>query len=214
MFSNREASVRIAKWASELSKFYIDFERRTAIKSQVLADFNADWTSPIFKGEPSAETWIVHCDGAWCNEGAGIAAIIESPSGAKTRYAARLSFGNLESSTNNTTEYEALLLGLRKMKALGHQNFIVRTDSKVVRDHIEKDSEARKPELIEYLDAVRVMEKYFKGFDIVHIPRHMNDEADKLAKTASRKEHYLRMYSTKKSQNLRSSRRKKNKFQS
>ena len=81
-----------------------------------------------------------------------------------------------------------MLLGLRKMKALGHQNFIVKTDSKVIRDHIEKDSEARKPELIEYLDAVRSMEKYFKGFDIVHIPRHMNDEADKLAKAASRKE--------------------------
>jgi len=113
LFSNREASVRIAKWASELSEFYIDFERRTAIKSQVLADFIADWTSPTFKEEPSTETWIVHCDGAWCNDGAGIAAIIESPSGAKTRYAARLTFGNLESSTNNTTEYEALLLGLR-----------------------------------------------------------------------------------------------------
>jgi len=130
----------------------------------------------------------VHCDGAWCIDGAGIAAIIESPSGAKTRYAARLSFGNIESSTNNTTEYEALLMGLRKMNALGHQNFIVRTNSKVVRDHIEKDSEARKPELIEYLDAVRAMEKHFKGYDIVHIPRHMNDEADKLAKAASRKE--------------------------
>jgi len=64
------------------------------------------------------------------------------------QYAARLSFGNLESSTNNTNEYEALLLGLRKMKALGHQNFIVRTNSKVVKDHIEKDSKARKPELI------------------------------------------------------------------
>ena len=56
-----------------------------------------------------------------------------------------------------------MLLGLRKMKALGHQNFIVRTDSKVVRDHIEKDSEARKLELIEYLDAVRAMKKTFQG---------------------------------------------------
>ena len=140
------------------------------------------------KEEPSTETWIVHCDGAWCNDGAGIAAIIESPSGAKSRYVARLSFGNLESSTKNTTEYEVLLLGRRKLKALGHQNFIVRTYSKVVRDHVEKDSEARKPELVEYLDAMRAMKKYFKGFDIVHIPRHMNNEADKLAKTASRKE--------------------------
>src|SRR6185437_5741585 len=76
----------------------------------------------------------------------------------------------------------------RKMKALGHQNFIVRTNSKVVRDHVEKDVEARKPELIEYLDAVRAMEKHFKGFDIVHILRSMNDEADKLAKAAARKE--------------------------
>jgi len=97
LFTNREASVRIAKWASELSEFYIDFERRTAIKSQVLANFIIDWTSPIFKEEPSTETWIVHCDGAWCIDGAGIAAIIESPLGAKIRYAARLSFGNIES---------------------------------------------------------------------------------------------------------------------
>ena len=52
----------------------------------------------------------------------------------------------------------------------------------------KKDSEARKPELIKYLDAVRAMEKHFKGFDIIHILRHMNDEADKLAKAASRKE--------------------------
>ena len=33
LFHNREASARISKWAVELSEFYIDFERRTAIKS-------------------------------------------------------------------------------------------------------------------------------------------------------------------------------------
>ena len=42
----REASPRIAKWASELSELVVDFEKRTAIKSQVLADFIVDWTSP------------------------------------------------------------------------------------------------------------------------------------------------------------------------
>ena len=42
LFNNREASVRIAKWASELSEFCIDFARRTAIKSLVLADFIVD----------------------------------------------------------------------------------------------------------------------------------------------------------------------------
>ena len=42
LFHNREATARISKWTMELSEFYIDFERRTAIKSQVLADFIAD----------------------------------------------------------------------------------------------------------------------------------------------------------------------------
>ena len=32
------------------------------------------------------------------------------------------------------------------------------------------------------------MEKYFKGFTAIHIPRSQNDEADKLAKAAARKE--------------------------
>ena len=59
LFSNREASVRIAKWASELSEFYIEFERRTTIKSQVLADFIADWTNPTFQQEAPIEPWVI-----------------------------------------------------------------------------------------------------------------------------------------------------------
>jgi hypothetical protein len=46
LFRNSEASVRIAKWAAELSGYYITFEPRTAIKSRVLADFIVDWTGP------------------------------------------------------------------------------------------------------------------------------------------------------------------------
>ena len=38
------------------------------------------------------------------------------------------------------------------------------------------------------MDAVRVMEKYFKGFTAIHIPRAQNKEAYKLAKAAGRKE--------------------------
>ena len=74
------------------------------------------------------------------------------------------------------------------MKALGHQNCIVKTDSKVIADHIEKESEARKPNLIQYLEVVRAMEKHFRGFTIIHIPRAQNDEADRLAKAVARKQ--------------------------
>jgi len=74
------------------------------------------------------------------------------------------------------------------MKALGHQNCVIKIDSKVIADHIEKESEAKKPELIEYLETVRAMEKHFKGFTITHIPRAQNDEADRLAKATARKQ--------------------------
>ena len=85
LLHNREASPRIAKWASELSELVVDFEKRTAIKSQVLDDFIVDWTSPEAQEEEPIETWTIHCDEAWQNEGVDIAAIFESPSGTKIR---------------------------------------------------------------------------------------------------------------------------------
>jgi ribonuclease HI len=102
------------------------------------------------------------------------------------RYAARLIFAKDEHSTNNTTEYEALLLALRKTKALGQQNFIIKTDSKVIQERIEKESEAKNSVLMKYLEKVKEMETHFKGYSVQHIPRDDNNEADKLAKAAAR----------------------------
>jgi hypothetical protein len=102
-----------------LSGYVVDFERRNAIKSQVLAEFVMDWTSPTIESNNSEQVpWIIYCDKAWCGKGVGISTIVTSPSGIKIRYAARLNFPDEAVSTNNTTEYEALLLALRKMKAL------------------------------------------------------------------------------------------------
>jgi hypothetical protein len=70
LFANKEASTRIIKWGAELSEYIIDFERRSAIKSQVLADFVVDWTSPTHNlGKEMLEPWVVQCDGAWCHIG-------------------------------------------------------------------------------------------------------------------------------------------------
>jgi ribonuclease HI len=126
----------------------------------------------------------VQCDGAWCHKGVGISAVVTSPVGVVIRYAARLIFTDNEHSTNNTTEYEALLLALRKMKALGKQPFIIRTNSKVIQEYIEKESEARNP-MMKYLEKVREMERHFKG-SVQHIPRDDNNEVDKLVKAAAR----------------------------
>jgi hypothetical protein len=45
LLANKEASTWIIKWGAELSEYTVDFERRSTIKSQVLADFVVDWTS-------------------------------------------------------------------------------------------------------------------------------------------------------------------------
>jgi hypothetical protein len=67
LFINKEASSRIAKWATELSEHTIDFGKRSAIKSQVLADFIVDWTSPssVTTDEELVPFWEIRCDGAW-----------------------------------------------------------------------------------------------------------------------------------------------------
>jgi hypothetical protein len=77
-------------------------------------------------------------------------------------------------------------LALRKMKALGQQNFIIKIDSKVIQEHIEKESEEKNLVLMKYLEKVREMERDFKGYIVQHIPRDDNNEADRLAKAAAR----------------------------
>jgi ribonuclease HI len=72
------------------------------------------------------------------------------------------------------------------MKSLGQQTFIIKIDSKVIQEHIEKESEARNPVLMKYLEKVREIEKYFKGYSVQHVPRDHKNKADKLAKAAAR----------------------------
>jgi hypothetical protein len=78
IFGNRDSSKRIDKWTTELSEYIVDFEKRNAIKSQILANFVLDWTEPRSQADNSAQEspWLVHCDGAWGNTRAGTTAIL------------------------------------------------------------------------------------------------------------------------------------------
>jgi hypothetical protein len=133
---NREATGRVGKWDAELNEFCIDYVHRSSIQSQALADFIADWTPGAQEEEMSkdAEVWTVFCDGSWGTFRAGAAAVLVATSKVKTCYATRLDF----SCTNNIAEYEALLLGLRKLKAMGIRRAVLKTDSQVISGHIDK----------------------------------------------------------------------------
>jgi ribonuclease HI len=180
---NREATGRIRKWATELNEFFIDYVHRSSIQSQALADFIADWT-PGAQGEEATkdtEAWTVFCDGSWGTFGAGAADVLVAPSKVRTCYAARLDF----SCTNNIAEYEALLLGLRKLKAMGIRKAILKTDSQVISGHVDKSSKVRDLKLERYLDTVRRLEASFEGFSVKNIPRGEKEHADLLAKSAA-----------------------------
>jgi hypothetical protein len=78
----REASGRIAKWAVELMGETILFAPRKAIKSQVKADFVAEWVDtqlPTASIQP--ELWTMYFDGSLMKIGAGAACSSPHPSG-------------------------------------------------------------------------------------------------------------------------------------
>jgi ribonuclease HI len=57
--------------------------------------------------------------------GAGASAVLNARSGLQSKYTARLAF----KATNNIAEYEGLILGLNKAKALGVKTILVKTNS-------------------------------------------------------------------------------------
>jgi ribonuclease HI len=165
------------------------FRKMQRNKVTNLADFVAEWMEPlsVTEGKVLETQWVVYCDRAWGAAGAGAATILLSSSGIKLRYAARIQF-NKESDmcTNNIAEYEAMLLGPRKLRAIRVQKCILCTDSKVVAGQIEKECIAREPTLEKYLGLVKRMDNYFKGFTEEYNEQNKNGEADELVKAAAR----------------------------
>ena len=72
--------------------------------------------------------WELYFDGSSCKEGAGAGVLLISPGGETVKLMYKLEFVT----TNNTAEYEALLLGLKAAKDLGIQQISAFGDSELV----------------------------------------------------------------------------------
>jgi hypothetical protein len=96
----------------------ISFALRKAIKSQVLADFMAEWVDTQLPTTPiQPELWTMFFDGSLMKTGAGAGLLFISPLRKHLRYVLRLHFP----ASNNVAEYEALVNGLRIAIELGVQ---------------------------------------------------------------------------------------------
>jgi ribonuclease HI len=178
----QEASGRIAKWAVELMGETLSFAPRKAIKSQVLADFLAEWTDTQLPMAPiQPKLWTMYFDGSLMKIGTGAGLLFISPLGKHVRYILRLHF----LASNNVAEYEFLVNGLRIAVELGVRRLDTRGDSQLVIDQVIKNSHCRDQKMEAYCDEVWRLEDKFYGLELNHIARRYNETADELAKIAS-----------------------------
>jgi ribonuclease HI len=182
VIQNPEAEGRIAKWALELMGQNIMYAPRSAIKSQILADFVVEWTE--IQTPPASiehETWTMYFDGSVMKEGAGVGLVFISPLGVRMEYMVRLHFP----ASNNSAEYEALINSLRIVVELEIKHLEIRGDSELVVDQVMKDKNCVDPKMAAYYQVVRDLEGRFHDLELHHLLRDYNKAADVLAKVAS-----------------------------
>ena len=144
---NRDAMGRISKWALELMGHDIRYVTHTAIKSQALADFIAEWTEvQLPTPDVTHEYWTMYFDGSVMVPSSGARVVLISPDGSRLRYAIRLHF----LASNNIVEYEALINGLRIVVELGAMQLYARGDSELVVDQVMKESTYKRPLMAAY----------------------------------------------------------------
>ncbi|KAK0607684.1 hypothetical protein LWI29_018587 [Acer saccharum] len=152
-----ELSGRLTKWAVELSEYDISFHPRSAMKSQVLANFITDFTPGegvqaeqelvAFTETATPGRWILSVDGSSSIKGSGLGLVLESSQGDILEQSFHCGFH----ATNNEAEYEALIAGLDLVKSLN----------------------------------VKVIKSTFDEFSIEQIPRSENTRADALVNLGS-----------------------------
>lgn len=85
--------------------------------------------------------------------------------------------------TNNSAEYQALILGLRK--AVGLADAIkVCSDSELVVRQLNGDYKVKKSELKALVGTVTVLMARFGSVEVTHVPRERNARADEEANSA------------------------------
>ncbi|NEU57547.1 ribonuclease HI [Halorussus sp. MSC15.2] len=86
--------------------------------------------------------------------------------------------------TNNQAEYEALIHALRAARDYGFDTVEVKGDSELIVKQVTGAWNTNDPDLREYRVTVRELLTDFDDWELSHVPREINERADKLANEA------------------------------
>jgi ribonuclease HI len=183
ILNHLSATGRVSLWGIELSPLDITYEKRKAIKSQVLPDFIAEWlelqnTGPL----DLSSIWTMYFDGSKRIKGTGAGVVLISPQGDTLKYVLRMSFPQ---ASNNEAEYEALLHGMIMAKACGATQLKIFGDSNLVVQQVMNRCDAISDNMTAYRNLYYYLEGTFDGCKVSHVSRASNEEADNLANIGS-----------------------------
>jgi ribonuclease HI len=184
ILNNPDATGRVFLWGITLGPWEITYQCQSAIKSQVLPDFIAEWMeAQMHELLDLSNSWTIFVDGSKRVSGAGAGVVLVSPQGDKMRYVLRMRFSN---PSNNEAEYEAVLHGMRMAKACGATRIKIHGDLNLIAQQVMKECDATCANMIAYRAIYDKLEGEFEGCEVTHISRESNEEADNLANVGSR----------------------------
>jgi ribonuclease HI len=183
ILNNPSATRHVSLWGIKLSPLDITYEKRKAIKSQVLPDLTTEWLELQNTGPPDlSSVWTMYFDGSKRIQGARAGVVLISPQGEKLKYILRLSFPQ---ASNNEAEYEALLHGMKMAKACGATRLKIFGDSNLVVQQVMNKCDAISDNMTAYKNLYYYLEGTFDGCEVSHVSRASNEEADNLANIGS-----------------------------
>ncbi|XP_015946068.1 uncharacterized protein LOC107471140 [Arachis duranensis] len=186
MLSSSILHGRLGKRMLALTEFSLHFVPARAVKSQVLADFLVDHPcidiDESLLGFVGLVPWKLYFDSSCHKGGVGIGILIISPSGKPSKFLFELNY----SCSNNEAEYEALIMGLELLLERGVKNVEIFGDSQLVVRQVSLEYRCVSEKLRNYFDVAIKLLSEFDNVIVRHVPRELNQEANKLAQIASR----------------------------
>ncbi|XP_057790920.1 uncharacterized protein LOC131008033 [Salvia miltiorrhiza] len=142
----------MVKWAIELSEYDVDFESRTTIKAQALADFVQETT-----GSKKQKPWLAAVDGSVTKEGCGVGIHIQTSMDDSLQFAIKYE----QRLSNNEVEYEAVIKALTILAELGAESVHVKSNSQLVVQQLLGEYDVREERIAAYhVHALELMTKF------------------------------------------------------